>query len=54
MAGRQQKTTGKTTKASSGRKTTAKGKKISEKKVGVTPEGRSPCYSCGEYFAGIE
>lgn len=38
MAGRQQKTTGKTTKASSGRKTTAKGKKISEKKVGVTPE----------------
>ena len=38
MAGRQQKTTGKTTKASSGRKTTAKGKKVSEKKAGVTPE----------------
>lgn len=38
MAGRQQKTTGKTKKASSGRKTTAKGKKAPEKKVELTPE----------------
>ena len=38
MAGRQQKTTGKTRKTSPGRKTTAKGKRTPEKKPELTLE----------------